>query len=168
MLAQARRGAAQSARCHREAGDHIVHRQLSHLCVGEVDEDLARDHMRVGHELIDVVDWGGGHLGPRENLHVFGEGTGADELDDRRLARFGITDPVGIGAKPRVGENVRMADRTKEPFGHRLDRGGNADVAPVLGAEDVARRCRLRPAAGAFAHLPGQPVGRRLGGNKRE
>src|SRR5215472_1740716 len=56
VLTQVRSWAAQSARCRREAGDHIVHRQLPHLGVGKVDQDLARDHMGVGHELVDVVN----------------------------------------------------------------------------------------------------------------
>ena len=168
MLAQGRCRVAQSARCHRQAGGHIVHRQLSHLRVGKVDEDLASDHVRVGHELVDVVDGCGGDLGSPKDCHVLGEGARRDKSDNRRLAGLGIANPVGVGAKPRVGKHVLAADRAKQPLGHRLDRGGDADIAPVPGTKDVARRGRLRPAAGALADFPGQPVDRRLGGDERE
>ena len=50
-----------------------MHRQIPHLRIGKVDEDLARCHMRVGHELVDVVDGGGSDLGALEDFHVFGE-----------------------------------------------------------------------------------------------
>jgi hypothetical protein len=49
-----------------------VHRQSPHLGVRQVDEDVAGGHMRVGHELVDVVDRRGGDLGALKDLHVFG------------------------------------------------------------------------------------------------
>ena len=125
-------------------------------------------HMRVGDELVDVVDRRGGDLGGSKICHVLGQRARADERDDRRLAGFGVAHPVAVGAKPRVGDHVLAADRAEQPLGHRLDRGGDADIAAVLGAEDVARRGRLRAAAGALAHRAGQPVDRRLGGDERE
>jgi hypothetical protein len=63
----------------------------------------------------------------------------ADELDDRRLARLRIPHPIGVGAKPRLGEHVLVAECAKQPFGYRLNRGGDADIAPVLRAKDIAR-----------------------------
>jgi hypothetical protein len=114
-----------------------VHRQLPHLRVGKIDQDLAGDHMRVGHELVDVVYRCDGDLGTLEDCHVFGEGARADEFDNRRLTRLGVPNPIGVGAKPRVGEHVLAADHAKQSLGHRLDRGGNTDVAPVFGPEHV-------------------------------
>ena len=64
--------------------------------------------------------------------------------------------------------HVLAPDRAEQPLRHRLDRGGDADIAAVLGAEDVARRGRLRAAAGARPDLAGQPIDRRLGGDERE
>ena len=168
VFAQCRRRAAQPAGRFGEAGNDIVHRQAPQFVIGEIDQDLAGDHMRIGHELVDVVDRRRGDLGALENLHVFGQCARADEGDDRRLAGFGVPDPVAVGPKPWVGDHVLAADRAKPPLGHGLDRGGNADVTPVLGAEDIARRGRLRPAAGALPHRPGQPVDRRFGRDERE
>jgi hypothetical protein len=145
-----------------------MHRQSPHLGVRQVDDDLAGGHMRVGHELVDVVDRRGGDLGALEDFHVLGQGARADEGDDRRLAGFGVPDPVAVGAKARVGDHVFAADRPEEPLGHCLDRGGDADVAAILGAEHIARRGRLGAAAGALAHGPGQPVDRCFGRNERE
>ena len=136
--------------------------------IGEVDEDVAGDHMRIGHELVDVVDRRGGDLGALEDFHVLGQCARADEGDDRRFAGFGVPDPVAVGAKPRVGDHVFAADRAEQSLGHRLDRGGDADIAAVLRAEHVARRGRLGAAAGAFAHLSGQPVDRRFGRDERK
>ena len=44
------------------------------ICVvGKIDQDFPRDHMRVGHELVDVVDRRGGDFGALENFHVLGQ-----------------------------------------------------------------------------------------------
>ena len=56
----------------------------------------------------------------------------------------------------------------EQPLRHRLDRGRDADIAPVLGAEHVARAGRLGAAAGARPDLAGQSVDRRLGRDERE
>ena len=99
VLAQGGRRAAQPTGGGGEARDHIVHRQVPHRVIGKVDDDLARDHMRVGHELVDVVDRCGGDLGALEDCHVFGERARRDKGGDRRLAGRGVADPVGVGAK---------------------------------------------------------------------
>jgi len=100
-----------------------VHRQAAHLVVGKIDQDLAGDHMRIGHELVDVVDRRGGDLGALKDLHAFGERACRDKGHDRRLAGLGILDAVAVGAKSRIADHVLTADRAKQPLGHHLYRG---------------------------------------------
>ena len=64
VLAERRRRAAQAAGRRGQARDDVVHRRCCPIsCVGHVDDDLARQHVRVGEELVDVVDRRGGDLG---------------------------------------------------------------------------------------------------------
>src|SRR6266851_8065967 len=168
VLAEAGGRAAQVAGRLAEARDDVVHRQTAGLRVRHIDDDLARQDMRVGEELVDVVDRRGGDLGRGKGGHVFVERARGDECDDRRLAFRGVLHPVSVVAKARVGDDVLAPDRAEQPLGHRLDRGGDADIAAVLGAEHVAWGSRLRAAAGARADLAGQIVDRRLGGDERK
>ncbi len=124
--------------------------------------------MRIGHELVDVVDRRRGDLGPLEHGHVLGQRARRYEFPDRPLAFLGVSDALGVGAKTRVGDHVGAPDCTEQPLGHRLHRGGDADIAAVFGPEDVARRSRFRAAAGARPDLAGQLIDRRFGGDKRE
>ena len=95
--------------------------------------------MRVGEELVDVVDRRGGDLGASK-IAMFSSRVRAPMKSTIGASQLvGVAHPVGVGAKPRVGDHVLAADRAEQPLRHRLDRGGDADVAPVLGAEDVAR-----------------------------
>ena len=67
VLAELRRRPAQGAGRGRQARDDVVHGDAADLLVGDIDHDLPRLHVRVGDELVDVVDRRRRHLGRLED-----------------------------------------------------------------------------------------------------
>ena len=122
VLAEPRRRQAQPARCFGQAGNDVVHGELSGLFVRHIDDDLARDDMRVGKKLVDVVNRRRGDLRRGKGLHVLVEGAGGDEIDDRLLAFLRIAHAIGM---KMITERARLAQT----------RAANPN------AEDLALRC---------------------------
>ncbi len=168
VLAERGRGRADFARRAGEARHHMVHRHAAHLGIGQFGHDLARLHMRVGDELVDVVDRRGGDLGLLEHGEILGKRARLDEFGDRPLRLVDVLHAVGVGAKARVVDHVGAADRAVEPLRHALDRGRDGDEAAVLGLIHVARRGVVGAAADARLDLAGELIERGLGPEDRE
>jgi len=56
VLTEPGRRPAQGTRGRRQARDHVVHGDAADLLVGHIDHDLPGLHVRIGDELVDVVD----------------------------------------------------------------------------------------------------------------
>ena len=149
VFAERRRRRADLARRARQARHHRVHRDAAHLVVRQFGHDLARPHMRVGDELVDLVDRRGGHFRGLEHRKPFGQGARLDEVRDHAVAFVDVAHAIRVGAEARIVDHVGAADRAEQPLRHGLDRGRDRDEAAVLGFVDVARRGVVRAAADA-------------------
>ena len=142
----------------------------AHLVVRHVDDDLARLHMRIGDELVDVVDRRGGHLRLLEQPRAHRRAC-APAMNSRIGASqaSALRTRSRVGAKARIVDHVGAADGAEQPLGHRLDRGRDRDPAPVAGLEHIARRACCRAAAQCAAAIsPVSLIDRGIGAEDRE
>ena len=69
-----------------QARNHVVHRQMSQIVIRKIDRDFAPDDLRVGYELVDIVDGRRRDFRAFEDFHILGKGARRDKCDDRGLA----------------------------------------------------------------------------------
>lgn len=145
-----------------------MHRDRAQLLVGIVRDDFARAHVRIGHDLRDVVDGAHRHFMPVEEREILVECHAADEFTDDGVQFGCILYPFGIGTVARVVDQVGAPDDAKQPFGHRLRGRRHAHPLPVPGAVGVARRRGRRAAARARTQFAAGAMARRLRTHERE
>ena len=114
--------------------------------------------MRVGDELVDLVDRRGSHFRGLEHRKPFGERARLDEVRDHAVAFVDVAHAVRVGAEARIVDHVGAADRAEQPLGHALDRGRNRDETAVLRLVNVTRRGVVR--AASDADRQGKPLAR--------
>jgi hypothetical protein len=82
-----------------------VHGDGANLIVGDVDDDLPLQHVRIGDELLDVVDRRGRHLSCLKDGKALRAIVPGNELANR---------PLGLGI---VGKARAVVGISRNPFG---------------------------------------------------
>jgi len=96
VFADVRRGRADRTRRAQQTRHDVMHRELFHVSVGIVGDELALDHMRVLDDLRDIVDRADCDFGFFKELDVLGLRALCDERADDRIELLGVLYALGV------------------------------------------------------------------------
>ena len=140
MLPQFRAGVRDRAGRARELRDHAHHPDLAELRVADRDHVFAGGVLRVLEDPRHVVH-GAGHRAAlpeaRQDLLLAPAG---HPLADDGVQFPAVRDPRRVVGKPRIGRQVRPADRRRQPLEDALAAGRQRDPRAAGGAVEVAGR----------------------------
>ena len=107
MLAEFGRAGPDRTRRAVKPRHHMMHRDLAHLRIRIIGDQLPLDHMRIGHDLRRVVDRTDGDFSLLEEADILLLRPRADEFADDGIEFINVAQPVGIGAEARVVDQSR-------------------------------------------------------------
>ena len=96
-------------------------------------------HLRVLHQLLDVVDGCDRRAGQVEGRHDLVEIARANPAAQDAVELVAVVDALSGGLEPRLLGDVGAPDQPHHPLGDRGGAGGNGDPAAVAGEVGVAR-----------------------------
>src|SRR5580704_9587662 len=134
LLAEPGRGATYRQPGGRHANRGADVRHAPQLSVVGVDHHLAVDHLRIGKQLLIVVDRPARHARVVQHLGPVRGGRGEQDRDDLLLQREPILSPLRPAGEARVGQPLRVAERAGAALPDGLTGRADHHVA-VLGLE---------------------------------
>ena len=152
----------------RHPGRGGVHGHLPEIGIGDSPDKIARLKVRIGQDVLDVVDGNGGHAARPEDSHVFIAGARENFIGDDFVQRRVVRHAGDVVLEPRIGDQILAPQPAREALVHGLGRGRDRDPLSVLRRVAVAGRGVLRKVSGSRVFFSVQGELRRVGADDGE
>ena len=132
MLAQLRGRRSYRSGGTGKAGHDVMHRDLAHVVVRVIRDELAFDDVRISHDLRRVIDRTDGDFGRLEERNVLGLRPLGDEAADDAVQLDCVLQALGIGRGTRVRDQLPAGRWIGTGARPSSDGGREASVLPSL------------------------------------